>query len=66
MADFATNVGINSIHAQSMQPFARCRKFKVPFVVKSETVACRSVDGWSDRFVRMDKLWGDYYVRLIT
>jgi len=43
-ADCATDVGINSIHAQSMQPFAYCRKFKIPFVVKSENAACRSVE----------------------
>jgi hypothetical protein len=45
MADCATDIGINSIHAQSMQPFACRRKFKITLVVKSENAACRSVDG---------------------
>ncbi len=76
MADCATDICINSIHARCMQAFACCRKFNIPVVVRSENVACRSVDGWFDRFVRseaslqtrarMDELWDDYYVRLIT
>ena len=45
MVNCTTDIGINSIHAQNMQPVAYCRKFKMPFVVKSETAACRSVDG---------------------
>src|SRR6266478_7234564 len=53
-ANCATDIGINSIHARSMQPFACCRKFKIPFVVKSENAACRLVDGWSDRFAKSE------------
>jgi hypothetical protein len=51
-AAWATEIGINFIHTRSMQPFACCRKFKIPFVVELETVACRSVGARSDYFVK--------------
>jgi hypothetical protein len=51
-AAWATEIGINFIHTRSMQPFACCRKFKIPFVVELETVECRSVGARSDYFFK--------------
>lgn len=47
MANRTTDIDFISSHMRSVQPHAFGRKFRIPFVVESETVACEPVGALS-------------------
>jgi hypothetical protein len=51
MANRTTDIDLIYGHTRSVQPRIFGRKFRIPFVVESETVACESVGALLDDFV---------------